>query len=268
MMKFIKTFLLLIVLTSIDLKGFSQQSISAIMGAMESEVKLLAEQMVDKKDTVIQGIPFSTGIIHGKEVVITRSGVGKVNAAIITTLVIDHFHPSQILFSGIAGGLNPAMHPGDVIVAEKVAYHDYGRKWPDSFETWATRNPSDFKYNPMYFESDSLLFAMAKSLSGNIKLQPVGKNIPVIHTGIILTGDMFLSDGKYGKKLRNKTGADAIEMEGAAVAQTAWQQKVPFLIIRSLSDSANDDAALDFTTYGKIAAENSAALILALLKML
>jgi adenosylhomocysteine nucleosidase len=267
-MKFIKTFLLLIFINCTYFKCTCQEDITAIMGAMESEVKLLTEHIEHKKDTVIQGIPFSTGIIHGKEVAITRSGVGKVNAAIITTLVIEHFRPSHILFSGIAGGLNPGMHPGDVIVAEKIAYHDYGRKWPDSFETWATRNPSDFKVNPMFFESDSLLLSIVKNISGGIKLQPIGKNIPSIRTGIILTGDMFLSDGRYGQKLRKKTGADAVEMEGAAVAQTAWQQKIPFLIIRSLSDSANDDAALDFTAYGKIASENSAALILGLLEML
>jgi adenosylhomocysteine nucleosidase len=267
-MNYLKILFFLFLISCIQLRAGARNGITAIMGAMESEVKLLSQQIEHKRDTVIQGIPFSTGKIHGKEVVITRSGIGKVNAAIITTLMIEHFQPSHILFSGIAGGLNPAMHPGDVIVAEKIAYHDYGRKWPDSFETWATRNPSDFKYNPMYFECDSLLFSIAKNISGNIKLQPVGKNNPAIHTGIILTGDMFLSDGKYGQKLRKKTTADAVEMEGAAVAQTAWQQKVPFLIIRSLSDSANDDAALDFTTYGKIAAENSAALILGLLKML
>lgn len=245
-----------------------QPPVTVIIGALESEVKMLSEQIDLKKDTSIQGIPFATGSIFGRQVVITRSGIGKVNAAIITTLAIEHFNPAQILFSGIAGGLNPSMHPGDVIVANKIAYHDYGRKWPDSFETWATRNPFNFKYNPTFFECDSRLVALAKNCAATISLQPIGKHIPGIREGIILTGDLFLSDGKYGQELRKKSGADAVEMEGAAVAQTAWQQKVPFLIIRSLSDSANDDAALDFTLYGNTAAENSAALILGMLKML
>lgn len=248
--------------------AFAQQKITGIIGAMESEVEMLKNNLQSPKDTTIQQVKFYFGNIDGKDVVVTKSGIGKVNAAIITTLMIEHFKPARILFSGIAGGLNPGMHPGDVVIAEKIAYHDYGRKWPDSFETWATRSPVNFEYNPVYFSCDSNLLQIVKNEIKNIQLKQIGRKTPVIHTGIILTGDMFLSDGKYGANLRKKTGADAVEMEGAAVAQTAFQQSVPFLIIRSLSDSANDEAALDFNVYGKTAAENSATIILNLLKQL
>ena len=138
-MKWQKILFTLVLSSSCNLNVLSQSPVIGILGAMEPEVKLLLEHIEHKKDTAIQGISFSTGKIHNRQVVITRSGIGKVNAAIITTLMIEHFQPGHIIFSGIAGGLNPSMHPGDVVVAEKIAYHDYGRKWPDSFETWATK---------------------------------------------------------------------------------------------------------------------------------
>jgi adenosylhomocysteine nucleosidase len=252
----------------VPVSSFSQLPVTGIIGAMELEVNMLKQQLQQEKDTTIQNLHFYTGTLKGRHVVIARCGVGKVNAAIVTTLLIEHFKPAHILFSGIAGGLNPSLHPGDVILASKIGYHDYGRKFTDHFENWATSNPSTFGSNPEYFVSDSLLLLLAKNESTNILLKKIGNNTPAIHTGTILTGDVFLSDGVYGAALKNKTGADAVEMEGAAVAQTAWQQGVPFLIIRSLSDSANDEAALDFSKYGTIAAENSAAIILKILGQL
>jgi adenosylhomocysteine nucleosidase len=241
--------------------------VTAILGALETEVQLLKDQLQYKQDTVIEGIHFYSGALNGKKVVITRSGVGKVNAAIITTLLLEHFKPGQLLFSGIAGGLKPGLRPGDVVIATTIAYHDYGRKLPDSFETWATRNPFDFEYNPMNFTCDSSLLVMAKKAIPHVSLQAVEGHTPPVIFGTIITGDIFLSDGATGVQLRNKTGADAIEMEGAAVAQTCYQQHTPFLIIRSLSDNANHSASLDFSKYGKIAAENSAAIIMEILKL-
>lgn len=267
-MTFLKTFLLIVLITAAQVSAHAAPGVTAIMGALESEVELLKLQLQQRQDTIIEHISFYSGSINGRQVVITRSGIGKVNAAIITTLLIDHFKPAHILFSGIAGGLNPSMHPGDVVIAEKIAYHDYGRQWPDSFELWATKNPASFAFNPVYFPADSVLLSIAGNDLQTIKLQPVGRFIPTVRTGTILTGDMFLSDGKTGAALRKKTGADAIEMEGAAVAQTAWQQHIPFLIIRSLSDSANEDAAVDFNLYGKTAAANSATIIMEILKRL
>lgn len=242
-----------------------KRDVTAIIGAMETEVELLKAALQQRADTTIEGIHFYTGNLNDKAVVIARCGIGKVNAAIITTLLMEHFKPARLLFSGIAGSLNPSLQPGDVIIGSRVAYHDYGRKLPDSFETWATKNPYDFAYNPVYFPCDSLLLVLAKQAAHNVLLQPVEGRSPTIQEGTIITGDILLSDGALGNQLRRRTNADAIEMEGAAVAQVCYQRQVPFLIIRSLSDNANHSAALDFNRYGKIAAANSAAIILRIL---
>jgi len=240
----------------------------AILGAMESEVDLLKQRLAEKHDTLINGIPFFTGVLSHQRVVIARSGVGKVNAAIITTLLLEHFKPRCLLFTGIAGSLNPALRPGDVVIGKSVGYHDYGKKTTDSFENWATKNPFNFETNPMFFSCDSLLLLISKTAIKQAKLQQVANHLPAISYGRIITGDVFLSDGKLGAQLRKKSGADAVEMEGAAVAQTCYQQHTPFLVIRSLSDNANHSASLDFSRYGKIAAENSAAIIMELLKLI
>ncbi|MES2646807.1 MAG: 5'-methylthioadenosine/adenosylhomocysteine nucleosidase [Bacteroidota bacterium] len=271
------TFLVLIAIQSfiisgncqvVALKSGAAGNPTAIIGAMETELQLLKSQLADSKEVVIEGIRFFSGRLNNCNVVITRSGVGKVNAAIITTLLLEHFKPAQVLFSGIAGGLKPGLVPGDVVIANQIAYHDYGRKLPDSFETWATRNAIDFSSNPTYFKCDSALLVLAKTAVAKASLQAIDEHIPRASFGTIITGDIFLSDETTGNQLRNRTGADAVEMEGAAVAQVCYQRKTPFLIIRSLSDNANHSAALDFTKYGKIAAENSAEIILQLLALI
>lgn len=270
-------FIIFLLLVCIYQPGFTQHniapkqnagSVTAILGALETEVELLKERLHDRQDVEMEGIHFYTGMLNNQEVVITRSGVGKVNAAIITTLLLEHFKPKYLLFSGIAGGLKPGLQPGDVVIATTVAYHDYGRKLPDSFETWATRNPFDFAFNPVNFPCDSGLLVIANKAIHKASLLPVSARTPSVSFGTIITGDIFLSDGDAGAKLRSRTGADAIEMEGAAVAQTCYQRQTPFLIIRSLSDNANHSAALDFNKYGKIAAENSAEIIMQLLSLM
>ena len=240
----------------------------AIIGAFETEVELLRNKIANKKESVIEGIHFYEGILNGKQIVLTRAGIGKVNAAITTSLLLEHFHPKAILFSGIAGAMNPALSPGDIVVANKNAYHDYGRLSTNGLEKWGTLNPYNFNRNPVYFPCDSILIVTAKEAAQKTMLKNIDIHIPQIFFGTIVTGDVFLADSKKNKALREEFTADATEMEGAAVAQVCYQQKVPFLIIRSLSDSANDSATLDFVKYGKMAAENSAALVLTILLLL
>jgi adenosylhomocysteine nucleosidase len=240
----------------------------AVIGAFETEVQLLKNKLLHKQEEVIEGIHFYTGILNGQKVVVSRLGIGKVNAAISTTLLLEHFRPKAILFSGIAGAMNPLLHPGDIVVGKQIAYHDYGRISPEGFQLWATKNPYHFNANPIYFNSDTLLIAIAEKASKLVSFQLINTYAPKIFFGTIITGDIFLADNEKNKTLRNAMNADAIEMEGAAVAQVCYQQKVPFLIIRSLSDDANDTATLDFVKYGKMAAENSAQFVLEILKLM
>ncbi|WP_147202570.1 5'-methylthioadenosine/adenosylhomocysteine nucleosidase [Segetibacter aerophilus] len=196
------------------------------------------------------------------------SGIGKVNAALTTTLLLEHFRPKQLLFTGIAGAMNPTLHPGDIVVGQLVAHHDYGGRMPEGMLRVPTKNPYVFTDNPIFFPADSGLVAISKVAAKDIQLQSIGEYKPQIITGTIITGDVFLADTKLNQQLQKEYNSDAVEMEGAAVAQICYQEKVPFIIIRSLSDSADDTAVLDFKKYGKTAAENSAMLILEMLKLL
>ncbi len=243
-------------------------NITAIEGAFQLEVDLLKGKIEEVKEQRIEGIPFYSGKLQGQPVVLTRSGIGKVNAALTTTLLLEHFRPKQLLFTGIAGAMNPTLHPGDIVVGKLIAHYDYGRRMPEGMMSVATKNPYYFSDNPIFFQSDSVLVSASHAAAKDIQLQSIGGYKPQIITGTIITGDIFLADTKLNQQLQKQYNSDAVEMEGAAVAQICFQQKVPFIIIRSLSDSADDSAALDFKKYGKTAAENSATFILAILQLL
>ncbi len=243
--------------------------VTAVLGAFAEEVNILKAQVQQKKLRTIQGIQFVQGILNGRRVVIAQTGIGKVNAAITTTLMLDHFNPQQVIFTGIAGGVNPDLSPGDIVIGTLVAYHDYGTITPDSMLIRPTRNPSTMIENPIYFRSDSNLVLIAGQVAANVKLENIthlNRSLkPTIIQGTIITGDVFVSSATATKELRKKTNADATEMEGASVAQACWQQKVPYIIIRSLSDNAGDNAYDDVKKFYEVAARNSAGLVVAML---
>jgi len=240
-----------------------------VLGAFPPELVFIREQTTQQQDTIIDGIHFYKGLIYGRKVVIAQTGIGKVNAAVTTTLMLAHFHPSAIIFSGIAGGINPALSPGDIIVGEKLAYHDYGAITPDSMLIRPTKHPVSMEENPLYFPCDEFLVEQALMVSRTIDFGLVrrahGRMRPLVKKGIIVTGDVFVSSSKMTKKLWANLHADATEMEGAAIAQVCWQQNLPFLIIRSLSDDAGNKAYMDMKSFYETAAKNSAMLVLALL---
>lgn len=238
----------------------------AVIGAFETEVSLLKNKLSNRQEQLIQGIRFYTGTLNGQQVVVSRVGIGKVNAAVSTTLLLEHFRPKAVLFSGIAGAMNPGLQPGDIVVGKRIAYHDYGRMATGGLQTWATQNPYNFTANPVYFTCDSVLLLTASKAAKQVQFQTINNYTPKIFFGTIITGDVFLADNSKNIQLRKDMQADAVEMEGAAVAQVCFQEKVGFLIIRSLSDNANDSATLDFVKYGKMAAENSAMLVMEILK--
>jgi adenosylhomocysteine nucleosidase len=242
--------------------------ITGILGAFPEEIKFLLTQVQQKKESVLQGIHFTEGILNGRKVVVAQTGIGKVNAAVTTTLLVEHFEPQEIIFTGIAGGINPKLAPGDLVIGTKVAHHDFGTLTPDSMLRRPTRNPATMQENPLYFTSDSSLVRLAVATGKKIKLEPFvheGKQqVPTIITGTIVTGDVFVSSSGATQQLRQKMNADATEMEGAAVAQVCWQQQVPFVIIRSVSDNAGNSAYSDIKSFYQSAARNSAHLVMAM----
>ena len=230
---------------------------------------MLKAQLQQPKDTVIQHIHFTEGILNGRKVVLAQTGIGKVNAAITTTLLLDHFQPQEVVFTGIAGGINPLLAPGDLVIGTQTAYHDYGTLTPDSMKRRATRNPFTMQENPEFFICDAVLVQRALAAGRDVLFEKIagktGDRLPQVIAGIIVTGDVFVASGAATQQLRNNMHADATEMEGAAVAQVCWQQQTPFIIIRSLSDDAGNNASALVRNFYAIAARNSASLVIALM---
>ncbi|WP_031526576.1 5'-methylthioadenosine/adenosylhomocysteine nucleosidase [Dyadobacter crusticola] len=261
-----KKSLLLFVFCLFQIHVNAQETIG-ILGAFPPELVHLRANLVNAKDTVIRSARFITGQLRGKNVVLAQTGVGKVNAAITTTLMLEHFNPKQVIFSGIAGAVDPALRPGDIVIGTDITYHDFGAVKDDAMEYWATKNPLTNVANPVTFKCDPALIATATEVSKGLTFQQIqrksGNRLPAVKQGVIVTGDVFVSSKKITDRLLKDLKAAATEMEGAAVAQTCYQQSVPFLIIRSMSDNANENAKDDMGNFYDIAATNAATLVMA-----
>jgi adenosylhomocysteine nucleosidase len=213
-------------------------------------------------------VRFRTGKLKDRAVVLAQSGMGKTNAAMAAALILDQYRPTHVIFTGIAGGLNPDLHPGDVVIGSKSAYHDYGEWTKDGFRVGPTKDPFTGKPNPLFFPADAGLLGAAEKAAADLKFEPVkvGKSerVPRVVKGVVVTGDAFVGSSAKMAALRKEFDADVTEMEGAAVAQVCWQRRVPCLIIRSVSDVAGDMAREDVNLFEKTAAQNSALLVTAL----
>jgi adenosylhomocysteine nucleosidase len=239
--------------------------VAAILGAMTVEVEALGQELTDKKERTVQGVRYTTGSLKGKRVVLAHAGIGKVNAAMAATRLVEQFQPTHVLFTGVAGGVNPDLGPGDVVIGARTAYHDYGEWTPDGFRVGRTVDPFTGKPNPLFFPADAALLGVAERAAADLKLAPVktgqGPRTPRVVTGVIVTGDAFVASPAKQKALRKEFAADATEMEGAAVAQICWQRRVPCLVLRSLSDGAGAGARDDEPLFEKTAAQNAALLV-------
>lgn len=226
-----------------------------IIGAMEEEVTLLREKIEDKEQHVIAGCEFITGKMDGVEVVLLRSGIGKVNAALSTAILLEKFKPDFVINTGSAGGLNPNLNVGDVVISSEVRHHDV--------------DVTAFGYEygqvpqlPAAFEADSRLVKIAEECACEIKEIQVVK-------GLIATGDSFMNDPVRVEYIREKfSNLQAVEMEAAAIAQVSHQFGTPFVIIRSLSDIAGKESDVSFEQYLVKAALHSADLVMKIVSAL
>jgi adenosylhomocysteine nucleosidase len=247
--------------------------VTAILSALDAESALLEKSLADKHERKIHGIRFVSGVLCGRNVVLVVSGMGKVNAAVVTTLLIEHFSPKEILFSGIAGCLNPKLGLGDIVIADRTVQHDLLTLERDSVLPMEIFSPVDGKKNPEYFPADKNLLRTAQAAAAVVKqsrggLISCGDRAPRIVTGLVVTGDQFIGADTKKKDLQDRYHADACEMEGAAVAQVCYQFGVPCLIIRSISDLADDAADKDVEIFLNAAASNAAVFVKEIVSLL
>lgn len=219
-----------------------------IISAMDIEMKTLVHLLKDKKKKVHAGLDYYTGKLDGVDVVICRCGVGKVNAAMHTQILIDKYKPKALIQNGIAGSLVPEVGKLDLVVGSELVYHD--------MQEFVIKNFDPLE--PVYY-SDEKLLAKAKEVAGDEG---------GVHIGRIATGDTFVSSTKEKNAIYKKTKALCVEMEGCAVAHTAYLNKVPFVVLRCISDSADDDATESFDELMPVAADCLVDMITHLIKII
>lgn len=253
-------------------QDISSEPVTAILGAFEQEIILLEDELTGKQQQLIEGIRFVWGKLSGKKVVIAYTGIGKVNAAMTTTLLIEHFKPGKVIFTGIAGGVNRQLQPGDIVIAEKTAHHDMGTLWPEGLFHKGVKNRLSGWENPVFFNGDEQLLKLAERAAQLAELHTIriisGQRNPKVIKGVVVTGDSFIASADKSAELRKKLKADAVEMEGAAVAQLCYQRGIGHLVIRSISDNADEGAVLDKQTFYILAAQNSSSLVIEMLGLM
>jgi adenosylhomocysteine nucleosidase len=249
-----------------------EKSLIAIIGAFDEELEFLKEQMQQSEVIETNNMRVVKGILNGKNVVMALSGMGKVNAAMTTTYLIHQYNPEKIIFSGIAGGLNSEIEPGDIVIGEKTVQHDLVIWTNDSLSRFITYNPTNGEEVPLYHHADNEMLEVANKVSQKVELAMIktteGDREPKIIVGTIACGDAFIASSKKKEELINKFGADAVEMEGAAIAQVCRQFGIPVIVIRSISDSADEEAHTTIEGFYKTAAKNSATFVMEMLKEL
>lgn len=223
-----------------------------IIGAMEQEVALLKQQLQAVETTKIAQFEFHRGQLNGSDVVLVQSGIGKVTAAIATTLLIELFKPSCVINTGSAGGFDPELNVGDIVISTEVRHHDVDVTAFGYEPGQVPRLPAAFTAHP------ALIAAADRSIAslGFCKTKH----------GLITTGDVFMCDPERVAKTRTTFPTMlAVEMEGAAIAQTCFQLETPFVVIRSLSDIAGKESPSSFEAYLEVASRNSCAMVLQLI---
>lgn len=228
--------------------------IIGIITAMEEEFEEIANIMSEVKEKEISKLTFITGKINTKSVVLVKSGIGKVNAARVAQIMIDNFHIETIINVGSAGALNPLLNIGDIVIGEKLIQHDFDITAFGHDKGYIT-GVGD------YISSDSQLIGKIKNSINNIANEEYK-----IKVGIIASGDIFCTAVEMKDKIYAKFNADCVEMEGAAIAQVCYLDKIPFIIIRSISDSPNGKNAIVFDEFVKLAAKRCADILLEFLK--
>ncbi len=225
-----------------------------IIVAMEEELESILDIMDNIEEKEIYGLTFKTGQIEKNKIIVVKCGVGKVNAARVTQILIDTFNVKCVINVGAAGALSPLLNIGDIVIGEKLIQHDFDITAFDHDKGYIT-GVGDYIY------SDIELIEKFKKAANNLKEKDYK-----IKTGIIATGDIFCTDIEMKNKIFSKFDADCVEMEGAAIAQVCYLDNIPFIVIRSISDSPNGNNEIDFDKFVELASKRCANILREFLK--
>lgn len=221
-----------------------------VIGAMEEEVARLRDALSGSKAVTGLGQTFYQGKLAGNNVALGTSGIGKVRAAATAQFMIDRFHIDSLVFAGVAGGLSPEIRPGDVVIARRTREHDFS----------LTEVTDPQRQGKGWFDTDPYLAGLALSLGRHLGLPA--------RAGTVISGDQAITTSERKQWLWQTFAADCVEMEGAAVAQVCALNRVPFLLVRGISDMADHNVYDDFRQHFRRAAANAADIALAVVRAL
>lgn len=231
-------------------------NIIGIIGAMEEEVELLKEKMTDTVIIEKAGMKFVKGTLKGQTAVVVRSGIGKVNAGICTQILADEFQVEAVINTGIAGSLKAEINIGDIVLSTDTMQHDVDAR---EFGYPLGQIP---RMETLTFLADEKLRKLAKEVC-----EEVNPDIQVFE-GRVASGDQFVADKETKEKIIENTQAYCTEMEGAAIGQAAYLNKIPYLVIRAISDKADDSAHMDYPTFERQAIRHTVNLVSSMMERL
>ena len=219
--------------------------IIGIIGAMPSELKDIQNVQENPVVTKLAGYEFHESMYGANKIVTACCGIGKVNAAICTQILIDVFKAEQIINTGIAGGMKAGIKVLEIVISTSVLPHDLDAHFLADYPPYHAE-----------FEADEELQKLAKSVCDEMQI--------VSHAGKIVSGDAFITDSEVKKNLIEKYNPYAVDMETASVGQTAWRNQIPFVSVRCISDLADDDGAMSFDEFEVLAAKRVAEIVMAM----
>ena len=219
-----------------------------IIGAMAVEVAYLKDQIQDLKIVERAGMTFYEGALDGKNVVVVECGIGKVNAALCVQLLCDCFDITHVVNTGVAGSLCAELDIGDFVISTDAVYHDFDCS----------------AINPNYIVGQIPGFPVREFTADQQLVDIAFEAVQSVHNGhvrkgTVASGDQFVGDKTKKERIVETTSALCTEMEGAAIAHAAWRNGIPFVVIRAISDKADDSAVMDYPTFEAIAAKRCAS---------
>lgn len=221
-----------------------------IIAAENAEMMAIKEIMNDIKEETVYNLVFTLGNIENKECVLVECGVGKVNAARTTQILIDKYSVDYVINVGSAGGVNKELNILDIVIGNKLVQYDFDISGAGNYEKGEICGTGKF------FNSDDRLVELSKEIIENME----GRDFNIV-VGSIGSADLFCTDPKLGAKTREEFGVECVEMEGAAIAQVCMLDNIPFLVIRGVSDSPNGNNDIDFHTYLGIVSKRVATIL-------
>lgn len=223
-----------------------------IIGAMDLEIELLINKFGTNRKEIVAGFSYYIGSINNKKVVLTCCGIGKVNAAACTQILVDRYGVDCIINTGIAGGLHESVKICDIVISNNVTYHDVRKVQMERCFPFK----DSFQGNEKLIEIATAACELNKTKEWNY------------HIGRIISGESFVENSELKNNLIRDYSPHCVEMEGAAIGHVAYLNNIPFVVIRSISDNADEKATINYDTFEKIAANRSAEIVINMIQML